>query len=146
MALDFLPFEEGQTITPEDLNALVGAIQDGSIFVGTSFVGDLVSTLGDRVTALEARTDVLEAVQAKQRAREQFSLTAGQSVINIAKVPLLDSESVSLNGINLSKTGLPVGFVGDFSLSGSVITINTELAATVEVGDILIVMYDFEVV
>jgi hypothetical protein len=145
MALEFLPFEEGQIITADDLNALIGAIQNGSIFIVPSALGTQLNTLGSRLNSSEARLDILESFIARQTQREQFTLTIGQSIINLSKTPLLDSEVPALNGLFLAKSGVPVGFSGDYSISGSQITLVPELASLVESGDIFIISYEFEV-
>jgi hypothetical protein len=145
MALDFLPYTAGQKITAEDLNALVQAIQDGSIFLDTTYIGAGLSANSTAILALSNRVDVLELVQARVDIREQFILTAAQSVIGLSKTPLLDSEVVFLQGMGLSKSGIPLSFVGDYSISGSTLTLNVQLAGLVEAGDLLIVKYTYGV-
>lgn len=145
MALDFLPFQTGQLITADDLNALVAAIQDGSIFLNVSYITTQLSTTGVRLTDLEARVAYLESLQASLAIRDPFILAAGQSVVNLAKTPILDTETLFLNGAGLAKTGIPIGFVGDYTISGSVITFNSELATQILDGDQLAVCYRYEV-
>lgn len=145
MALDFLPFKPGQVITAEDLNALVSAIQDGSIFTDASYISSLLSENGAVITALDARVSVLETTKSFANIREQFLLSVNQSVVGLSKVPLLDSEWVSIAGVNLSRMGLPVSFIGDYNISGSTLTLNSQLAAKVREGDLLIVKYMYEV-
>lgn len=145
MALDFLPFKSGQTITAEDLNALVGAIQDGSIFAPGNVVGDLIGPLGDRVTALEFQVSNLAHVQATQNQHEQIPLTALQSVINLEKTPTIDGELVFLNGMALYKNDLIPAAVHDYTISGKVITLDPALAAQIVDGDLLLVAYEYVV-
>ena len=146
MALSFYPFQEGFTISAAVLNELVEAIQDGSIFTSTGFVQDLVTTLDARVAVLEAEVAVLENTINKAFKREQKILTAGQSVINLSKAPALDSEIITLNGLGLSRDGLPeLTDTADYSISGSIITLGGQLALQIQDGDRLTVVYQYEV-
>ena len=115
MALDFYPWQPGDVIKAEDLNALVQAIQDGTIFLNTTYLSEQLATTSSQLTNLTQRVTYLESLTALASIREQFTLTAGQSVISLSKVPSLDSEIVVMNGLSLSKTGIPTGFVGDYS-------------------------------
>jgi len=144
---DYYPIETGQTITPTLWNSLVEAIQNGSIFSDASFIGEQVATLGSRVTALEDRVTVLEGYQARQTKREQKVLTAGQSTITLANPPLIDSELLIINTCVMAKTGIPTGFVGDYSLpaGSSTITLNSQLAMQIVDGDLAVIVYEYEV-
>lgn len=144
MALDFLPFREGQVLKAEDLNALVTAIQDGTIFLNTSYISEQLSNSGTRISGLESRVTYLESLISEISIREQFSLSSGQSIVGLSKTPNLDTELIFLNGLSLSKSGVPNGFIGDYSISGSTITFNTELASQIEAGDMLVVKYSYE--
>ena len=141
MALDFLPFETGQTITADDLNQLVTAIQDGTIFLNTTFISEQLATSSSRLNALESSVALLEAQQTVLAIREQFTMTSGQAIVNLSKTPVLDTELLSLNGLSLSKTGVPISFVGDYSVAGSTITFNVELASQILDDDLLVVTY-----
>lgn len=147
MALDFYPFKEGDRLTPAVLNAFVESIMDGSIFssTATNFVASTMATIGARVTSVEARLVVVEALQAKSRIREQVVLTLNQPSFTLSKTPLIDSEMISLNGMSMSKSGLPIGFVGDYSISGRVITINPELANQILDGSIVVAAYEYAI-
>jgi hypothetical protein len=145
MALTFLPYKPGQTITAADLNALVQAIQDGTIFLDTTYVSSGLAANSSAILALSNRVTTLESIQARVDIREQLALVAGQSIIGLSKTPLLDSEVVSLAGVMLSKSGIPLSFVGDYSISGSTLTLNSQLAGLVEDGDLLIVKYTYGV-
>lgn len=145
MALDFYPWQPGQTIKAEDLNELVRAIQDGTIFLNTTYLSEQLSTTSTRLNGLEQRVTFLESQAALLSIREQFTLAAAQGIINLSKTPSLDSEIVILNGLSLSKSGIPLGFVGDYSLAGSTLTLNPDLATQVVAGDILVVVYRYEV-
>ena len=145
MSLDFLPFEDGQVITASDLNALVQSIQDGTIFLSTTIISGQLQTMSTSIINLDTRVGYLESLMAQLPIREQFSLTAAQGTINLSKAPLLDSELVFLNGLSLSKSGVPVGFVGDYSVSGSSIVLDAELSSQVIDGDMLVIQYRYEV-
>lgn len=143
--LSFLPFDEGEALTPEKLNALVESIQDGSIFLPGNTIGDLINTLDSRVTVLESKVASLELLAKSQNQREQFILTDLQTVISLAKVPLIDSEIVALNGMVQSRDNSPAGVSGDYTIVGKVITLTTELALNIVAGDRFTVTYRFEV-
>jgi hypothetical protein len=145
MSFNFYPFKEGDRLTPDVLNNLVESIMDGSIFStsASSLVASTMATMGARVTSVEARLVVVENEQAKSGIREQFVTTLHQGTLTLSKTPLLDSEMVSINGMNLSKSGIPSGFVGDYSISGRVITFNTELANQIPADAVLVVVYDY---
>jgi hypothetical protein len=143
MALDFFPFQEGQVLEASDLNELVEAIQDGTIFINTTFISSQLSTASSRLNGLEARVTLLESLQATLSMREQVELSAGQGAVNLSQVPILDTELLFLNGMSLAKSGIPIGYVGDYSLSGSTITFNTELSSQILAGDVLVVQYRY---
>lgn len=143
MALEFYPWQTGQVVKAEDLNELVEAIQNGSIFLNTTFITEQLNTNDSRITGLEDRVSYLETLQGLISIREQFVMTTGQALVNLSKVPSLDTELISLNGLSLSKTGVPVGFSGDYSLSGSTLNFNVELSSQIEAGDILVVTYRY---
>lgn len=145
MSLDFYPWKEGQVIKSKDLNALVEAIQDGTIFLNTTYISDQLSTTSSRLTGLEDRVTYLESLNATLGMREQIVLTAGQGIIGLSKTPILDTELLFLNGISLSKSGVPSGFIGDYTLSGSTLTFNTELSSQIVAGDMLVVSYRYGV-
>jgi hypothetical protein len=145
MALtDFYPWQPGQKIKPEDLNELVQLIQDGTIFENTTLITSQLHSNGVRLDDHEARIVLLESLQNLLSIREQFVLTDGQQVIPLAQPPVLDSEIVFLNGSALAKTGVPLGFSGKYTLSGSTLTLSSELASQIVAGDILIVVYRYE--
>jgi hypothetical protein len=145
MALDFYPYQPGQVLTADDLNALVAAIQDGSIFTTVSFVSSMVTTLDARVTTLEDQIPELQAKLGVLFKKKQISLTTGQSIIGLDNVPMIDSEIIALNGVVLAKTGTPIGFVGDYVISGSTVTLATELALQIINGDRLVITYAYNV-
>lgn len=72
-------------------------------------------------------------------------MTAGQPFIGLAHAPILDSEIISIGGQVLAKTGVPFGFVGDYTISGSTLTFNPELASQIEAGETLVIHYRYEV-
>lgn len=143
MALDFLPFKEGQKLTPAILNELVQAIASGTIFLPGNVVTDIITPLVSRVATLEAQVAVLLAVQPKNRKIEQITLTAGQSVINLESTPTIDGEIVALNGQVLYKNDLNPPVSHDYTVSGSVLTLDPAVAIEVEAGDLLMVAYDY---
>ncbi len=145
MALDFLPFKEGQKLTPAILNELVQAIMDGSIFApgADNVVGDQVNGLAARVATLEAQVAMLLAVQPKNRKIQQITLTAGQQVINLDNPPTIDGEIVALNGQVLYKNDLNPPVAHDYTVSGSVLTLDIAVSSEVEAGDLLMVAYDY---
>lgn len=144
MALQY-PLTAGQKITAEFMNELIAAIQDGSIFTSTSFVSDLITTLDTRVATLENQVSALVPVLEVRAQREQILLTAAQASVTLTKPPTMDSDILSFNGQVLSRTGTPAGFVGDYSISGSLITFNPSFSLQIEDGDILVVSYHYEV-
>lgn len=146
MALSFFPFVDGDLITGAILNELIIAIQNGSIFTSTSFVGDLITTLDARVAALESDVAALKLRLSMAKKRDQFILTAQQAVVNLTKTPVIDGELVFLNGVSLSRSGLPnITDTADYTISSSVITLETDLALQIVDDDKLTVVYDFEV-
>ncbi len=142
---DFYPFEDGQVITAAEWNELFSAIADGSFFTASSPISDQISTLADRVAALEARMNGVASMILRQRAREQFVLSANQASIVLSNAPVLDTEMVAVNGQVWSKTGVPTDFVGDYSLTGNTITFNPEQVVNIAAGDVVVITYDFEV-
>lgn len=142
---DFYPWNPGQVIRPDDLNELVRIIQDGTIFENTSYITEQLSTNGSRITGLEERVSVLEGMQGLASIREQLVMTNGQSVISLAHVPSMDSEMLFINGICLAKSGIPASLSGDYSISGSTVTLVSELASQIVAGDRLIAVYRYEV-
>lgn len=145
MALDFLPFTSGTLLTPDLLNELVGAIQNGTIFTDTSYISGLLAANSATIAALTVRVSNLEAELSNVDKREQFQLVANQLVVGLSSVPNLDSEVLFLNGMGLSKTGTPAGFVGDYSISGSTITLNSDFYSLIDAGDLLVVKYSYGV-
>jgi hypothetical protein len=145
MALNFLPFKDGQVLTTTDLNDLVDAIRNGTIFDQSSIVGDLVSSLGGRVTILETKVAILEAQLKLKSLREQAEATLNQASINLSKTPALDSELVYQNGLLLSRDDEPAGVSGDYTISGSIIIFTPARVLEIEAGDRLTVVYQFEV-
>lgn len=142
---DFYPFNDGQKITAAQWNELLDAIRDGSFFLSDAGIGNQIQNLEDRVVVLEQEVAFLKGYNARSFIRAQFELTLGQASVDMVDVPILDSEMVHLNGLMLSKTGVPAGFVGDYSLSGSIITFNPELKNQIVAGDILTIVYQKEV-
>jgi hypothetical protein len=145
MALDFLPFKDGQVLKSDDLNELVESIQNGTIFLNTTYISSQLNTSSTRLTGLEARVTYLESLQAFLSIKEQKVLTAGQPFVGLAHAPILDSEIVAIGGQVLAKTDVPIGFVGDYTISGSTLTFNTELASQIEAGETLVIHYRYEV-
>lgn len=147
MPLDFLPFEDGVVLTPKILNALVSSIIDGSIFstTATNFVASTMATIGNRVTTLESEVSVLNSVIAMNGIREQFVLTAGQSTINLNQSPILDTELVFLNGQCVPKSNVPLGYLGAYAIIGSVLTLSSDVAASIVAGDVLIISYSYAI-
>jgi hypothetical protein len=144
MAISWFPLQEGQLLTAAMINEMIAAIQDGSIFTSAAFVNDLITTLDARVDSLEAQVNTLNQVAHFLSIREQFTLTAGQSIINLTNAPEIDSELLFMNGMSLAKSGIPISYIGDYSLSGSIITLTSELALQVVDGDLLVVAYRYE--
>jgi hypothetical protein len=142
---DFYPFVDGQKITAAQWNELFGAVASGALFNDDTFIGGQIEALANRVTALELRMDYLYNLRARQRKRQQFVLTQGQTTIVLDNVPMVDSEMVSVNGQVWSKTGIPEGFVGDYSISEKTISINPDQAINIVAGDVFVVSYEFEV-
>jgi hypothetical protein len=144
MAISWYPLQIGQKITADMLNEMIASIQDGSIFTSAAFVSDLVTTLDARVDALEAQVSTLNAVAHSLSIREQFTLANAQSTIILNHVPDLDSELLFINGTCLAKSGYPVGYSADYSISGNTITLTNELALQIIAGDLLVVVYRYE--
>lgn len=143
MALSFYPWQPGQVIKAEDLNELVESIQNGSVFQNTTYVTEQLNTNDTRINGLEDRVTYLETLQGLFNIREQFVLTTGQALVNLSKVPALDTEIPALNGLLLAKTAVPIGFTGDYSLSGSTLNFNVELSSQIVDGDVLVVVYRY---
>lgn len=142
---DFYPFSDNQKVTAAQWNELFTAIANGSFFTDATAVGAQIATLEARVTALENRVDAIASLKYRQRKRQQFVLSAAQGTIVLDNVPMTDSEIVAVNGQIWSKTGIPAGFVGDYSISERILTINPEQAINIVAGDVLVVTYEFEV-
>lgn len=142
--LDFLPFVEGEVLTPAILNALVDAIADGTIFTSATELTEALSTMGQRLDLIEDRVTALEALNKYSSIREQFTLTESQATVALSKAPRLDSELLFLNGVGLNKDDVPSGFVGEYSLAGSTIALGPGLIAQIAAGDILAVKYDYQ--
>jgi hypothetical protein len=146
MAFSFpFPISEGQTISAALLNEIIFAIQDGSIFTSVSFVSDLVTTLDTRVDDHETRIVDLETRLGVGFQRQQFTLTTGQDTIPLSEVPILDSEVIFYNDKPLYRDELPAGFQGEYTLSGSTLTLDSLFALTVVDGDRLAIAYSYEV-
>jgi hypothetical protein len=142
---DFYPFVDGQPVTAAQWNFLFGLIASGEFIVGGTALGDELANMSGRLTVLEQEVAYLKQLKSKQSKREQFVLTAGQTLVDLQNPPILDSEVISIEGVFMSKTGLPVGFVGDYSINGATITINPELTSNIEGGEIMVVVYQYEV-
>lgn len=142
---DFYPFKDNQKISAAEWNELLAAIASGEFFTDEAVVSESIQGLAARVSSLEARVDYLYGLKARQRKRQQFILAANQASVVLDNVPMLDSETVSLNGQVWSKTGIPEGFFGDYSLEERTITINPEQSINIAAGDVLVVTYEFEV-
>ena len=145
MSLDFLPFTDGQVTTAANLNALVAAIQDGTIFVNTTYISEQLSLMSQQVISLTSRVNALQSLQDSLSMREQFILTAGQSVVQLSQIPILDTELLFINGISISKTGIPLNYSGSYTISGKVITLNTQLASIITSTDEMAVQYRYGV-
>jgi len=143
--LSFLPFGEGDQLTAYKLNNLISAISDGTIFVPGNIIGEFIAALGARVYTLENKVAALENYLATQNKREQYILTHQQAVLQLEKVPQLDSELLVLNGLTLSRDEEPLGVLGDYTLAGKIITLTSALALNVIEGDRLTVVYRYEV-
>lgn len=144
MPINSFPISAGQLITPDLLNQLVAAIQDGSIFTSVSFVSDLITTLDTRVSALESQVAVLELRQAFSNIREQLAPTPGQTTVVLSHPPILDSEHIYLNGISLMKSGIPPGFVGDYTINGNIITFGNSVALSFLTTDQIAILYQYK--
>ena len=142
---DFYPFVDGQRITAAQWNELFGAIQNGSFFLDTTPISEQLTSLADRVTALELRVNELEYIQKWRMMREQFVLEDHQSYVQLTHTPLLDSENPVLNGMSLAKDGIPLGFTGDYYMDGSRVQFTDPRKALVVNGDQIVVIYQFEV-
>ena len=144
--LDFLPFEDGDPLTAADLNSLVQSIMDGTIFsaTATGVVPGIITPLSTSVLTLQAQVAQLETFVQLVSYREQFAMTAGQSTIGLSQIPVLDSELVYLNGISLAKSGLPPGSTYDYTISGSVITLDPAVSVAILATDVIEVVYQSE--
>ena len=142
---DFYPFRDNQKITAAQLNEIFTEIQNGNFFLDVAEIGYQINSLATRVSAIEVRMDNLEAQISYQRKRQQFTMSLHQTRIELEDVPRLDSEIVAINGAVCSKSGIPTGFVGDYSITGQVITLNPLWAPQIIAGDIVVVSYEFEV-
>lgn len=143
--LNFFPFVPGQVVTTDQWNRIFNSIADGSFFSDATAVSASVRSLSLRVTSLELQMAYVRAIQGRQYKREQFVMTAGQTTVNLQNSPKQDSDVYTMNGVNLSKSGYPIGFIGDLTLSGSLITFNPDLSNQIVAGDILVVTYQYEV-
>lgn len=141
--LSFLPFEDGDPITADDLNQLVQAIMDGSIFsaTATGVVPAIITPLQTSVATLQAQVANLQTFVQLISYRQQFQMTTGQSTINLSNVPVLDSELVFLNGVSLAKDDLPPGYSGDYTITGSVITLDLAVSVAILNTDVIEVVY-----
>ena len=142
--LDFLPFVEGKNLTATNLNVLVNAIADGSIFTSPSGISDALNTFGNQLAAMNIRVTNLENLSHYLPTREQFVLTANQPSITVTQMPIIDSESVNLNGVELTKDGIPLGFVGNYTLATRTITFSAAVRDTIQAGDVVIVRYWYQ--
>lgn len=142
---DFYPFRDNQKITAAQWNELIDAIRDGSFFLDETAIGTEIHTLTDRVEALELRMDHVELIRTWRTIREQFVLTEHQEYVQLTHTPILDTEQPVLNGMTLSKNGIPMGFVGDYYMDGSRVQFTAERALNIVAGDQLVVIYQFEV-
>ena len=142
---DFYPFQPGQVVTPAQWNEMFTAIQNGSFFLDTTPISDQIKTLADRVSALELRVTNLEHQKSKITVREQFTLIQNQTYVQLTHTPVLDTENTVLNGMSLAKNGIPLGFVGDYYMSGSKVMFTSERILNVFNGDLCVVIYQYEV-
>lgn len=140
---DFFPFTTGAVLTVDQWNELFNAIRDGSFFDSDAPISGTVASLAERVRVLEQEIAVLKDVQAKLSMREQLVASAKQSIFNLGKAPISDSEVVALNGVVLARTGTSADFVGDYSLDGKVITLAQDVYDLVVSGDVLNVSYQY---
>ena len=145
MISDFYPFQPNQKVTAEQWNELFAAVADGSIFLDTSAISTQISTFATRLSAAEIELVFLREKLGRNSKREQFVLTAGQTIVTLQTPPLQDSEMYALNGSSLSKSGYPLGFVGDLTLSGAIITFNPELSNQIKAGDVFVAWYQYNV-
>ncbi len=142
---DFYPFKPNQKVTNEQWNELFTAIQNGTFFLDVEPIAKQLNSISTRVEALEIRMDNVEQTLAYQRKREQFVTEIHQQFVDLEDVPRLDSEMVFLNGQAMSKSGIPYGFVGDYSIDGRRITFNPAWHPQILAGDVIVVEYEFEV-
>lgn len=144
--LSFLPFVDGVPILAADLNQLVQSIIDGTIFsaTATGVVPAIITPLSASVATLQAQVANLQSFVRLISYRQQFQMTSGQSTISLSKLPVLDSELVFLNGISLSKDDLPPGYIGDYKISGSLITLDPAVSVAILSTDVIEIVYQSE--
>jgi hypothetical protein len=142
---DFYPFQPNKKVTLEQWNELFEAIADGSFFLQGAPIADLVATLASRVAALEQSMAFLSALKGRNFAKKNAVLADLQSQVTLTHTPVLDSEQVFLNGVALTKTGVDIDFIGDYSVDSMVITLHPDVAREIAAGDILSVTYQYEV-
>ena len=144
MSLDFpYPIADGTVITGAMLNNLIASIQDGTIFTSPSYVGDLVGPLMTRVAALEDSVTILQGEALNNCMRDQFTLRANQPRVTLSKVPVLDSESVYINGSLLNRDGIPPDSVNDYSVAGGIISFEPAFSLSIKSGDKCVVTYQY---
>ena len=143
---EFFPFTPSETVTADQWNFIFGMIRDGSFFLSDAGIGSEIESLSDRVTGIETQMGYLNELQRRQHNRQQIVLSANQTQMNLTYPPILDSETVYLNGVFFSKSGVPdPGFIGDYSIDGAVITVHPSWSAIIKDGDIMVIVYQFEV-
>ena len=142
---DFYPFQPGVAVTAAQWNELMQAVQSGEFFLDAAPIATQLNGIAARISSLELQVARLNTTTAYQKMRDQFSLAAQQVVVTLDETPRLDSEVVFLNGAAMSKSGIPVGFTGDYSISGSTITFNPEWQPQIRAGDMVVVSYEVAV-
>ncbi len=132
---DFYPFQEGQVVTAAQWNELFNAIKDGSFMLTSTDIGNIVS----RISTLEQNMGYFISLRSKIARRYQVVLSVGMDRVLLPFLPILDSESLFLNGVYLHKTDTV--FNGDYTIDGRTILFSNELKNEIEDGDVLTVTY-----
>lgn len=134
--LCFLPFpNDGIPIASSQLNALIDSIEDGTIF-GMRSMG-----LVPRIATLQTEITELTSIGAVANERVQITMVAKQGVFGLSHPPLIDSELISLNGEFLQPNDPSLGLSGDYSISGSTVTLSSTLSASIDGGELIIASY-----
>ena len=89
-----------------------------------------------RVNVAENGLEFAASASSSTDLRNTFNCTANQLVYVLSNIPILNSEIVSLNGVEIYK-----GVSYDYTLSGNIITLNAGWNGNIFVGDVLSVKY-----